>query len=494
MFTEKTILNCIFTWGVLATLVVFMGLSGASRATAQIGAPKGLNVLTKINVNAYGFEVRTVYPSKVQGQVSFSKVAWNCQGNICTTQVKYPGFGVSACHALAMKVGPIHSFRLTKQPPRVVPVKGYPLSATQISRCNQGVSAPKNIKINTSAPALNTRIDGTGTTVGEGAKRAKAIGEASDRMKQAKELQRLRDMGTPMGQAMGGGAAAGRQDCSRSSDRAKCLRDNLNVGKASAASGGGMRECIMGANPQNCFNRGKAKRPGTLNAGPGDPRDQVKDPRDISAVRVGSYDTGFVIWSRWETTQLPNGTVRRSRSGHDTDGNQFDESIFIYDDGYSAHVVRETSGSGGNLSKTVTHTEIRNEYDVVEEETESTTYRQRRNNGDTPPDSDNPGGSGQAAPDSASSGPADNCNWNPALGRCMKPAPDPRGNTSQPGPDGQNTGGILGRNTPQTDVGAAINCGDASSEACNRAGTGLSNRAKPLDHKDPGPIPGSAPH
>jgi len=101
---------------------------------------------------------------------------------------------------------------------------------------------------------------------------------------------------------------------------------------------------------------------------------------------------------------------------------------------------------------------------------------------------------GEAAPDSASGSAPDNCNWNPALGKCMTNRPNPKGMTSQPGPDGENTGGILGRNTLKTDVGAAINCGDASAEACNRAGAGLSNRAKPLDHKDPGPTPGSAPH
>jgi hypothetical protein len=64
--------------------------------------------------------------------------------------------------------------------------------------------------------------------------------------------------------------------------------------------------------------------------------------------------------------------------------------------------------------------------------------------------------------------------------------------TSQPGAGGD--GSILGRNTPKTDVGAAINCGDVNNEACNRAGAGLSNRAKPLEHKDPGPTPGGSPH
>ncbi len=486
MFTEKTILNCIFTWGVLAALVVFMGLSGASRATAQVGAPKGLNVLSKFNVKAYDFEVRTVYPSKVQGQVSFSKVAWNCQGNICTTQVKYPGFGVSACHALAMKVGPIHSFRLTKQPPTVVPVKGYPLSAAQISRCNQGVSAPKNMKVNTrlNTPVIRTAPVYNAGSAGQGANRAKQIGEASNRMKQAKELQRLHDLGSPIDQAMGG--ASGRQDCSQSADRAKCLRDNLNAGKAPAGpSGGGMRDCIMGANPQNCFNSGKAKRPGSLSAGPGDPRDQVKDPRGMAAddgdgsITVGEYHSGAVrVQGGWQTS-FHDGQVVRQRQLTDENSDEIVETVTYSDDGTSTHAANVRHQDG---SEDIYVIEL-NSLDGVESETHS---RIRAHGG--------AGASGQAAPDSASSGPADNCNWNPALGRCMKPAPDPRGNTSQPGPDGQNTGGILGRNTPQTDVGAAINCGDASNEACNRAGAGLSSGAKPLEHKDPGPTPGSAPH
>ncbi len=488
MFTEKTILNCIFTWGVLAALVVFMGLSGASRATAQIGAPKGLNVLTKINVNAYGFEVRTVYPSKVQGQVSFSKVAWNCQGNICTTQVKYPGFGVSACHALAMKVGAIHSFRLTKQPRTVAPVKGYPLNADQIARCNQGISSPKKMKVNThlGVSALNTPIAGNANAVGQGAQRAKTIGEAGSRMKQAKALQRLHDLGTPQDQAMGGGAAAGGQDCSHSADRAKCLQDNMNAGKApSAASGGGMRECIMGANPQNCFNRGRSNRPGTLSAGPGDPRDQVKDPRGMAAddgdgsITVGEYHSGAVrVQGGWQT-RMHDGQVVRRRYLADENGDEIIETVTYSDDGTSSHAANVHHQDG---SEDIYVVELNN----LDRE-ESSTHTHMRARGGA-------GASGQAAPDTASGGAADHCNRDLVTGRCKNPRPDPQGNTSQPGPDGENTGGILGHNTPKTDVGAAINCGDASAEACNRAGAGLSSGAQPLEHTDPGPTPGGAPH
>ncbi|PHS27745.1 MAG: hypothetical protein COA85_04610 [Robiginitomaculum sp.] len=322
--------------------------------------------------------------------------------------------------------------------------------------------------------------------MGQSASRAKTIGETSNRMKQAKELQRLHDLGTPMGQAMGGGAAAGRQDCSRSSDRAKCLHDNMNAGKSPAGpSGGGMRECIMGANPQNCFNSGGGKRTGTLSAGPGDPRDQIKDPRSVAAdegdgsITVGEYHSAAISAQGGWQTSIHDGQVVRRRYLADDNGDEIIETITYNEDNYSTHAANVYHRDGSEDIYVVELNSLDGE--------ESSTHTHMRARGGA-------GASGQTAPDTASGGAADHCNRDMVTGRCKNPRPNPKGMTSQPGPDGENPGGILGRNTPKTDVGAAINCGDASSEACNRAGAGLSNRAKPLDHKDPGPVPGGSPH
>jgi len=71
--------------------------------------------------------------------------------------------------------------------------------------------------------------------------------------------------------------------------------------------------------------------------------------------------------------------------------------------------------------------------------------------------------------------------------------------TSQPGP-GQQEGGtrVGGFAGTSAGAGAVTNCGDASSDACNRGGAGLSSGGQPLDMKDTGTafggVPGVAPH
>ncbi len=477
-------------------------------ASAGVAHGQAVPVAVQASTLPFEFAVTTAGVSRIQGQVSSSGVIWTCKGRTCSARARYPGFGVRACHELAMKVGPVRAFRLVRQPPTLARVKGYPFSAGKLARCNQGLAQDKSDKAGRAGgksaftpppilpPAGGISAPMAGSQSASSANRARQIGEASGRMKQARELQRLHDLGSPVDQAMGHGAS-GQQDCRNAADRANCLRGNLGAGKAPAAAAGhSMRDCIMGPNPQNCFNSGGSTRPGHLSSGPaGDPRGQVKDPRGVSAVRVGRYDTGPVDdWSGWVTSHPTNGTVTRSRQGHDRQGNLVEEFVFLYDDGQSAHVIRVTeTDAEHDRYKVSTFTEMRDEYDEIMETRESTAFRTRARVTVTDPDDEGAGQTGQAAPDSASSGPADTCNWNPALGKCTAPAPDPRGNTSQPGPGHTDTG-ILGRNAPKTDLGAAINCGDASKEACNRAGAGLSNAARPLEHKDPGPALGSPPH
>ncbi len=437
-------------------------------------APSALNNLhiTKNTLYPFEFEVVTQRPSKIQGTVKSSGINWVCKGRVCSTNVKYAGFGVNACQKLALQVGPVSSFRLRKQPSAAAPVKGYPFNQEQIARCNRGITQNQDKKLNTKSAGVVL----SAPVLSQSAVRAKKIGEASGRMKQVKELQRLRDLGSPAAQAMGRETGE-RQDCSQSADRANCLRDNLNAGKASPeASGGSIRDCIMGPNPQNCFDGGNNNETGRASAGPSDPRDQIEDPRSVSSFRVGSYDTGRLsVRSSW-TTSFRDGSAVRRRQGQNEQGERVEETMIFNDDGTSGHSATVYHQDGTRTDHIVTYDEFGDK--------DSETHSESRGRGSP---------SGQAAPDSASSGPADDCNWNPALGKCMTATPDPKGMTSQPGAGGQYKG-ILGRNVPKTDIGAAINCGDANNEACNRAGSGLNNGAKPLEHKDPGPAPGDKPH
>ncbi len=481
----------------LANLALFLS---AAHAAPQIKPVQNAIKAPTLNTQtgAFHFEAATVLPSKVQGQVMSSGVQWTCKGNVCTTRVKYPGFGVKACHALALQIGQVRSFRLTKQPPTLVPIKGYPFRADKIAKCNQGISVPKSTTFNSrlSSPViggvavLNTGTIGSGTQAGQAASRAGKIGEAGNRMKQIKELERLNDLGTPADQAMGRGAA-GRQDCSHSANRAKCLRDNMNAGNAPAGpSGGSMRDCIMGSNPQNCFNSGGGKRPGQLNAGPSDPRGQIKDPRGVASGDSDQEPVG--VWirggSRTERRGDQGRTEYTSEYRHNTDGTT--DTVYVR----TTYRERETQ-SDVVLFERVTKTKRNARGEIIENSSDASDpdrpYEMRSPAPDTPPDSDP---AGQSAPDTASGGAPDNCNRDLVTGRCKNPQPDPKGATSQPGPGGENTGGILGRNTPKTDIGAAINCGDVNNDACNRAGVGLNNAARPLDMKDPGPAPGAAPH
>jgi hypothetical protein len=491
------------------TLALLAG--GAAQAQiqlkpAQLSPQKTLKVLSaaKVNLYPYRFEVSTVAPSKIQGKVKSSGVGWYCKGNTCTTNVKYAGFGVTACQKLALKVGQVRSFRLVKQPPASKPVKGYPFNANKITRCNQGLAQNKSAKL---GKGVNTGVVLQAPVPGQNAKRAKAIGEAGARMKQAMELQRMQGLGSPVDQAMGKGAG-GRQDCSRSANRAKCLRDNMNADKTPAGpSGGGMSDCLLaGGNLSSCVSRGRGSSgsgAGRVSNGPGSAADGANIPGRGQAQSGGNKGDGS-HWGQWRANPNAESGGDRSmyRQSQNDDGTESFESvttnsrtgrttreIFTFKGGEGTSQTTITDRDG-NVSSVTTQRSLSDGSISSESKYYDANGRPVRTTTTViPPDSGE-----QSAPDSASGDAPDNCNWNPALGKCMTSTPDPKDNTSQPGPDGESTGGILGRNAPKTDVGAAINCGDSSTEACNQVGNGLNNGAKRLDMKDDnGPVPGASP-
>jgi len=301
---------------------------------------------------------------------------------------------------------------------------------------------------------------------------AKRVGEDAERTKQIQQMQKMRDLGSPMDQARRG--PAGRQDCQHSSDPAACLQSNLHSPNQQGQPGSGrgsIQECIMGPNPSACFNSGGQNSQGRAGRGPGDPRDQIKDPRSVSSVQVGSYDTGPVKdWSRWDIGHWTHGETYRTRSGQNGNGDFVQEEIIINPNRNEVtHEVRvEKNG------ETTVHRVVEDSYDRTVEETHTVRHQH-----DDPENS-------QGTPDGSNSQANDNCDWNPALGKCMKPRADAKGNTSQPGADGSNPGSA----TPHIGSEAVTNGGGGDWNTTDGRAFGLGNGSKPLDMKDPGGLPG----
>ena len=370
------------------------------------------------------------------------------------------------------------------------------------STCNQGAAIPKNKSvINSRAPSIvgstvklnsgSVKTFGAviaGSTLGTVANRAKEIGIAGNRMKQLKELQRMQQSGSPNDLGRLGGTARGRQDCSHSANRAQCMRDNLSTGTNSNAwqSGSpnvqGLADCMNGGgNMRNCVagNRGNGhdfSGTGTGTSGPRDPNDDVIIPGKGQAEGDG----------QWSTSEDGN---TRTRSHRYSDGSYGYESETrnASNDNVRYHSV--TKDSQGNIINEIS--EIRDRDGNVQRNTDSTSFYDDKGrvatfthtndrNGNPHDDGHliigpittrplNP--SEQTAPDSASGGRPDNCNWNPALARCTAPVGDPEGQTTQPGPDGEYSGIGDTITAPSVDIGAVLNCGDTNIDACNRSGT-----------------------
>ncbi len=328
------------------------------------------------------------------------------------------------------------------------------------------------------SPALH--VPSARAPANQAAEQARTIGEASGRMKQVREMQRLRNSGSPTDQARPGRGGNDRQDCSRSANPAACLRNSMNAGNTNSLPNGdtqrSMQACLQaGGNPATCGqgrSKGGPAGSATIGNGPGNPADVVnnRSGRGQAKQDGGSSNTHWGQWQsdtddetgesiKYRTSQNDDGTTtteshyRNSRTGEsgyesvtrDRDGE-------VLDDYYSSTdrngVTRDRSTATFNAGNGWTATQG------------SRTGRPGSTTligptGVTPENPDN-----QPSPE-GSNGPADNCNWNPALGRCMKPRADTKGMTSRPGPNGENPGTQTGGFAPQVGSAAVTNCGDA---------------------------------
>lgn len=338
-------------------------------------------------------------------------------------------------------------------------------------RFRSGVQVHRHVAI----PAVGDRAGGTGNggfaprtglaTENVQANQAKEIGEAGARMKQIRELQRIRDLGSPIDQARRGANGNGRQDCSRSPNRAACLRNNMNAGQKPNLPNGdnqrSMQACLQaGGSVVSCRRGNKGGTPGHLSAGPG------SAPGAQHIPGRGQAQSGSVT-----TEERPDryGVVTQITTVHTDDQGRVtgtDETVRLRvrrNEYVEHHYHTDAHGHETIQPDTIYHVIPRR-------------HRHR-------------GHSNQPAPE-GSNGRADNCNWNPALGKCMKPRLSGIGMTSQPGPDGQNPGVSPGSATPHIGSDAVTNPGDGSWEA---RGFGSGSHGKRLDMKEEGTKVGGTP-
>lgn len=309
------------------------------------------------------------------------------------------------------------------------------------------------------------------------ATKVRRIGEDAARAKQIQQMQKARDLGSPMEQARRG--PTGRQDCRKSSDPAGCLQSNLSSPNQQGQFGpgrGSMQECLQrGGKPADCMGGGIRGGSGYLSSGPaGDPRSRLKDPRSLSSTQFSgssSEPTGKrVEWGAYHETESHDGITGKYRQGTDLSGNVYMESVQYNQETEST--IRTTSIWNKETDAATFH---RVETDASGHVTEDVTTRVHPQNE-------------QGAPDGSSGMANDNCDWNPALSKCMKAKPDPKGMTSQPGPDGENPGSQPGSATPQIGSEAVTNGGGGDWNTSGRRGFGFGHGGKPLDMKDLGGV------
>jgi len=469
---------------------------------AQLQQQNAGHVFAKntLKKSIYHYVATTSGKARRQGKVNASGIVWMCQGTRCTISGPWPKPSVTACRKLASLVGPIRSYGRT----------GHYLSVNYMRQCNQRFVRKNSRKITGVASQAKGSRSGLGnqavsgsvpqlgnSATSQAANRARGIGEAEARAKQARELQRMHDLGSPTDKVHGGPGASGTQDCSHSPNPAQCLRNNMYVGDSNNLPNGNstrtFQACLQaGGNPDSCRQSGKGGTPGHLSAGPGSSPGAQYIPGRGQAQQDGGNSHGrFQGWNVRGNTPNRDGSTTDMRGGTYQDGTRVEETI-------------TTNRHGDVVSRTRTVTDINGRViDRSEDESfnwndgSSTTFH-HENEGTNrkhhsvmtigPVAPVTHGSSNQPAPEGGSR-PADNCNWNPAMKKCVKPRHTGKGMTSQPGPNGQNPGAKPARTSiaPNIGVAGAINCGDAGSEACNRAGSGLSSGGRRLDHKDPGP-------
>jgi len=249
-----------------------------------------------------------------------------------------------------------------------------------------------------------------------------------------------------------------------SANPAECLHNNMNAnaGQRPNLPNGdnqrSMQACLQaGGNVASCMHRGGGQSgPRMLGAGPpGDPRDQIKDPRGVASLDTTDMELDIhgVVVSQVTTHHDAQGR----RTGQDT-------------------VTRIRMG--------------RNEYAEFRHHTDTHGH-------DTPkptrivtydPDSDP---TSQAAPEGSNAGEGNGCPGNRRdllTGKCIFARPTGKGMTSQPGPDGENPGASPGSGTPHIGSEAVTNPGDGSWEV---RGSGSGHHGTPLDMTEGGTkVPG----
>jgi len=357
-----------------------------------------------------------------------------------------------------------------------------------------GTLGNTNKKINWNQPSAASAAKPKSTNVNVGtnpvalpqssaaANNARRIGEDAARTKQIQQIQKMRELGSPMDQARRGPAGpTGGQDCQHSSDPAGCLQSNLHSPSQTRTPGSNrdsIQECLQSrGNPADCMGDGNREGTGHLSTGPaGDPRGRLKDPRSLSSTQFSepsSEQPGKrVEWGAYQETESQDGITGKYRQGVDASGNVHMES-FLYNHETGSR-IHTTSVWDKETDAATFHTVERDASGHVVADHTDRVHPQNE----------------QGAPDGSNSLANDNCDWNPALGKCMKSRPDPKGMTSQPGPDGENPGSDPGSATPHIGSEAVTNGGGGDWNTSDRRGFGLGNSNKPLDMKDPGSIPG----
>lgn len=350
-------------------------------------------------------------------------------------------------------------------------------------------------------PAPRLQVPGFSSPLSgnQAANKARAI-EGGTRMRQLRQLKHMRDLGSPIDRVSRGRNVKGRKDCSLSSNRAECLRNNMahpgqNPGLPNGVNRRRMQDCLnAGGNPASCMQsgRGRGKGPagaGRIGAGPGSPTDGVNIPGRGQAKQDGGTSHGrFQGWNVRGGHPNRDGSTTNTRSGTYQDGTVVKETVTVDGDGNvvsRTHTERTQNGRVLNSSESNTFnwrdgstTTFHHENEGRSDESHSVMSIGRIRV--TPGSPDN-----QPAPE-GSNGPAnDNCDYVPGQG-CRKKQADTRGMTSQPGPNGQNSGARTGGFVPHIGSAVATDCGDASSDACNRGGFGLRSGGTRLDMKDPG--------
>ncbi|VAW77644.1 hypothetical protein MNBD_GAMMA14-468 [hydrothermal vent metagenome] len=365
------------------------------------------------------------------------------------------------------------------------------------------ISQPTVKVVPDKSPALH--VPSALAPANQAAGQVRIIGEASGRMKQVREMQRLRDLGSPTDQVRPGRSGNDRQDCSRSANRAACLRNNMNAGNTNSLPNGdtqrSMQACLQaGGNPATCGqgrSKGGPAGSATIGNGPGNPADVVNN-RSGRGQAEQDGGSSNAHWGQWQSdTDDETGESIKYRTSQNDDGTTTTESHYrnsrTGESGYES-VTRDRDGevlddySSSTDRNGVTRDRSTATFNAGNGWTATQNSRTGRPGTTIPigPPSGTPGNPDNQPSPEGSNGPADNCNWNPALGRCMKPHADTKGMTSRPGPNGENPGTQTGGFAPHVGSAAVTNCGDTGSDACNQGGFGLSSGGTPLDMKDPG--------